>query len=121
MAADIVPSGIGFFANDWSLQLDNATSHTSAQAQQDLLDSGVPNILFQPPCSPDMNPIENVWALLKKRIIPHRCENADQLVQALHLELEWDSLGPDTVSPYVESMPRRVEALIEADGGHTKY
>ncbi|XP_065195344.1 uncharacterized protein LOC135826671 [Sycon ciliatum] len=79
MAANIAPSGIGFFANDWSLQLDNATSHTSAQAQQDLLDSGVPNILFQPPCSPDMNPVENVWALLKKRIIPHRCENADQL------------------------------------------
>ena len=64
--------------------------------------------------------IPNVWATLKKRIIPHRCENADQLVQALHLE--WDSLAPDTVSPpYVESMPRRVEALIEADGGHTKY
>ena len=54
--------------------------------------------------------IPNVWALLKKRIIiPHRGENADQLVQALHLE--WDSLAPDTVSPYVESMPRRVEAL----------
>ena len=60
MAADIVPSGIGFFANDWSLQLDNATSHTSAQAQQDLLDRGVPNILFQPPCSLDMKPIKNV-------------------------------------------------------------
>ena len=35
--------------------------------------------------------------------------------------VEWDKIGVDVCQKLIESMPRRVEAVIRAKGGHTKY
>ena len=34
---------------------------------------------------------------------------------------EWDKITPETCQRPIESIPRRVQAVIKAKGGHTKY
>ena len=47
--------------------LDNATFHNNSTVIKAFTDIGL-NVLFLPPYSPDLNPIENYWAVLKKRL-----------------------------------------------------
>ncbi|NBV29598.1 IS630 family transposase [bacterium] len=47
--------------------MDNATFHKSAKTKK-LIEQAGCQLLFLPPYSPDLNPIENFWAYLKKRI-----------------------------------------------------
>ena len=100
------------------LLLDNATPHRSAVVQQQLLDNSVAEIFFQTPSSPNLNPIENVWVILKRELAKHNCQTAQQLHEAL--EAKWQMLMPDDIRPFAESMHRRLEAVIDADGGQTK-
>jgi hypothetical protein len=37
------------------------------------------------------------------------------------VEGEWNKIGPDVCQNLIESMPRRVEAVVKAKGGYTKY
>jgi transposase len=47
--------------------MDNATFHKSEESKQLIKDAGC-KILFLPPYSPDLNPIEIFWANFKKMI-----------------------------------------------------
>lgn len=49
------------------LILDNASFHKSTQSQK-LVEAAGCKILFLPPYSPDLNPIEKYWANLKSRV-----------------------------------------------------
>ena len=74
-----------------------------------------------PPNSPDLNPIENIWAHMKSRIAKEyghiTSVNAmKQVVVSMWMEFEdgtWDHL--------IESMPKRIQAVIKAKGGSTSY
>ena len=46
---------------------DNASFHQSWEIQQ-LIESAGCRLLFLPPYSPDLNPIERFWSALKARI-----------------------------------------------------
>ena len=75
----------------------------------------------RPACSPDMNPIEHAWdalgrAINGRNIIP---QTLQQLAQAL--TEEWDALPQESINNLVDSMTRRVDALIRVRGGHTRY
>ena len=62
-----------------------------------------------------MNIIEHVWDELDCRI-HHR----NPLPQNLK-EQEWYGLENDFISKLYHSLPERVRALREAQGGHTRY
>ena len=36
-------------------------------------------------------------------------------------EEEWNEIPPETFQTLIESMPRRIQAVLKANGGHTKY
>ncbi len=50
------------------LQQDNDLKHTSSDAQGDLKTHLPGQVLSWPSYSPDLNPIENVWTVLKKNV-----------------------------------------------------
>jgi len=116
---DVVPSANAMFNNNWMLQLDNAPCHRSNVAQTNLLGNGVPAILFQPPSSPEVNPIENIWALLKRKETVLQAQNVQQLQAAL--TREWQGLMPHEVLPFATSMESRLDAVMASNGSHTKY
>ena len=71
--------------------------------------------------SPDLNPIEHLWDELERRLRarPSRPTSVCDLTNAL-LE-EWSKILIKTLLNLVESLPRRVEAVIAAKGGPTSY
>ncbi len=82
-----------------------------------------------PANSPDMNLIEHIWSALKKELF-HRFPDTENLpgapptVQRIleeRLQLIWRDIGADLLEKLVQSMPERVNALIEAHGWYTRY
>ena len=67
-----------------------------------------------------MNPIENLWTVLKNKVSEKQPTSAVELEKAT--KEVWESgLSAEYCRSLVESMPRRVEAVIKAKGGPTKY
>ena len=77
--------------------------------------------LHHPPSSPDLNPIENIWSTLKRMVgsLLHRPTTLDGLFEAA--SACWHEIPQKEIDSVVDSMPRRLEAVIAAGGGHIKY
>jgi transposase len=74
-----------------------------------------------PANSPDLNPLENLWHLLRtnvKKRDPKPMRKED-LIEAL--KEEWEKLDIKKVNALIDSMPRRMKAVINAEGGTTHY
>ncbi|GFV26631.1 transposable element Tcb2 transposase [Trichonephila clavipes] len=99
---------------------DNATCHRTL-AVQDCLDSEGIQRLVWPACSPDLNPIENVWDALGRQVAGRNYlpTNKNTLIRAL--TEEWDKLPQQLLDNVVQSMVRRVECYITLHGGHIPY
>ena len=74
-----------------------------------------------PAQSPDLNPIEHLWDVLERKVrsrwpLP---KNKKELVNVL--QEEWSKIEPEVLENLVESIPRRVKAVIEAKGCPTRY
>ena len=101
-------------------QQDGAPSHTSKLAKQWLVDHRI-SVFPHPPSSPDVNPIELVWHELKKFIQAHLHPptTIPKLIKAVHDA--WDALEIPDIDKYVDTMSDRVQAVLKAHGGHTRF
>lgn len=100
---------------------DNAAPHTS-RANLQWLDAQPFKVMTWPANSPDLNPIENLWSVLKRRLF-HDYDEPPKGINDLWKRTEdtWEKIGPETVRKYMESMPKRVKAVIRSKGMWTKY
>jgi transposase len=74
-----------------------------------------------PAQSPDLNPIEHLWQILKTRIQQRnpRPKNLYELKECIYEE--WSQLDPSIMRSLVSSMTRRIRSVIIAKGYQTKY
>lgn len=108
-------------------QHDNAPTHTAVIVRETLQELGL-EVMDWPPHSPDLNPIENLWALLKAKIYELRPDlihmgNNDN-TKAILVETAqqaWSELELRHLVHLSETMPHRVEAIIESSGWYTPY
>ncbi len=68
-----------------------------------------------PSMSPDLNPIEHLWGILKWKVEEHKVSNVHQLHDVF---MEWKRTPVATCEALVNSMPKRVKAVLENNGGH---
>jgi transposase len=103
------------------LMQDGAPGHAAGDTKQELKDRGI-TLIFWPPFSPDLNPIERVWHIMKiiyKIIIQKEDMSHNQLTAAV--KDAWDKVGEFEFKALIESMPERCQAVIDAKGLFTKY
>jgi len=106
---------------DWVFQQDSAPPHRGKIATG-WLQKNVP--AFLPPSewpgnSPDLNPMEHIWAALAVAVDnrnPHDLESLKKII-----EEEWGKLDQNFVKKCVLSMPSRIRAAKAAKGLQTKY
>ncbi len=62
---------------------------------------------------------ENLCGIVKRKMIDTRPNNADDLKAAI--KATWTFIKPEKCHRLIASMPRRIDAVIHAKGGPTKY
>lgn len=103
---------------DFIFQQDLAPAHTAKSTKSWFNDHGI-TVLDWPANSPDLNPIENLWGIVKRKMRDTRPNNADDLKAAI--KATWASITPQQCHRLIASMPRRIDAVIHAKGAPTKY
>ena len=95
------------------LMHDNARPHVARNRNN-------VNVLPWPAVSPDMNPIENIWGYLGRKVRARgNVHNLRDLENALIQE--WNNIPNVVIRRYVRSMRGRLAACINSRGGHTQY
>ncbi len=109
-------------SSDSYFQQDNAPCH-KAQIISDwfLEHDNEFTLLKWPPHSPDLNPIEHHWDVVEREIhiMDVQPTNLQQLRDAI-LSI-WTKISEECFQHLVESMPRRIKAVLKANGGPTRY
>ena len=110
----------GWEPEDVIFQQDNDPKHTSKMAREWFQDHGI-SVLPWPAQSPDLNPIEHLWSILKRKLAEYEEAPAGIIELWERVQVEWEKIGVESCQRLIESMPRRMEAVIKAKGGYTKY
>jgi DDE superfamily endonuclease len=102
---------------DAILQEDNDPSHgtrSELNVAKQLKDSNWIIVLVHPAQSPDLNPIEAIWAILKQRIRRRKWDNLNGLKRVL--QDEWSKITMEEVRGRIAEMPSRCRTLANSDG-----
>lgn len=104
----------------FKFQQDNARIHTAKITRDFIKKLRIP-VIEWPVNSPDLNPIETVWAHLKKQLdrYPNAPKNMDELWE--RVQDIWTEITPEYLRKLYESMPKRMKDLYHAKGDHIKY
>ena len=106
--------------DDIIFQQDNDPNHTSKKVQKWFKDRGF-TVLKWPTQSPDLNPIEHLWHYFKRRL--EEFEEPTSSVNELwdRVQRVWEEIPKEECQKLIESMPRRLAAVIRAKGVYIKY
>lgn len=100
-------------------QQDGAPAHTAKGIISWFKDCGLEYIPDWPGNSPDLNPIENLWAILKAKIRDRDTSTVDKLVA--ELQSAWANLNPEHLQNLAKSIPTRLQMVIDAKGQPINY
>lgn len=99
---------------------DNAPCHRTLAVETCLDTHGIQRMVW-PSRSPDLNPIENIWDTLGRRVAARNYPPTSKNTLISALTEEWANIPQQMLDNVVQSMPRRVQSCIALHGGHIPY
>jgi hypothetical protein len=99
-------------------QQDNAPCHKSRASMAWFAENQF-EVMDWPARSPDLNPIEHIWALIDQRISGIQFHSMTQLEE--ELVNQWNKITRTECLNLIESMPTRISFCIKAEDGHFNY
>ncbi len=106
--------------SSYKLWQDNAPIHVSKKSKKFIVDQGI-KLLRVPPNSPDINPIENLWSIITKRIYSNgKCYNNLSDLKDSILK-EWNELNTEIITNLVNSIKKRMKMVIDTEGDVISY
>jgi hypothetical protein len=118
----IVPIIHGYLRLNPGLQLmqDGAPGHAATDTRRELRERGI-TIIFWPPFSPDLNPIERLWHLMKNYLQENYPEKMSYDSLRVAVKTAWEVVGASELDSLIAQMPDRCQAVIDANGLFTRY
>jgi len=102
-----------------TFQQDSAPCHKSRIVTRWFHERQI-RLLEWPGNSPDLNPIENMWSIMKSRLRKYDTGTVAKLRSALKF-LWGQEISPELCKKLAHSMPNRLMSVIKAKGNITKY
>ena len=101
-------------------QHDNNPKYITKIVKDQLKDQEFETLVW-PTQSPDFNPIEHLWAIVKRKL--HNYEELAKGIVELQERVEeiQENISIETCIKLIESIPRRIDAILKAKGYWTKY
>ncbi|KAG2458785.1 TCB1 transposase, partial [Polypterus senegalus] len=118
LSAQIQLNAVKLIGWCFMIQMDNDPKHT-AKATQEFIKAKKWKNLEWPSQSPDLNPIELAFHLLKTKLRTERPTNKQQLKAAA--VKAWQSIKKEETQHLVMSMSSRLQAVIASKGFSTNY
>jgi transposase len=99
-------------------QQDNASIHTASIVKNYLRRTKI-KVIDWPPNSPDINPIERVWAFIKQRLdhYPSPPNSLQELFD--RVEDIWTSVSKDYLANLYAELPSKMKMLVKTRGLHS--
>ena len=106
--------------SDAEFQQDNASIYVSKSSKNWFDAKGI-KLIDWPARSPDLNPIENLWADLSRSVYRNgrQFNNVQHLKSAL--QDEWQNMDQIKIQKLITSMSDRLIEVIQKNGSHTHY
>ena len=101
--------------NNWIFQQDNARPHVKKDVVEAMENLSI-KLLPWPPYSSDLNIIETVWAIMKRRVEKEKPTDLAEL--KMIITEVWNNLSFETIQGLINEMPRRLDEVIRT-GGYT--
>ncbi|GFW75517.1 transposable element Tcb2 transposase [Trichonephila clavipes] len=110
----------GAIGDSFVFQDANARPHR-ARLVENMLEAETIQRMELPACSPDLNPIEHVWDMLRRRIAARPRPPATVRDLEIALLEEWKSIPQSLIDNFIASMANRCAAVLAVRGDHTPY
>ena len=106
-----------FEGSEWYFEQDGATCHTAEDVINKILER-CHLLSGWPPNSPDLSPIEMMWAIIKFRINSYKEIDRPKTVEDLKkaIQKEWDSISIEVVNKLVASFKKRLMLCVNVGG-----
>ncbi len=120
LSAALIPYTESKFDGNYIFQQDNAPCHRAKNTQIWFEMNGI-DVMSWPSRSPDLNPIENLWGMLARIVY----EGGKQYNSISDLKSSiissWERITTEYLENLIDSMPKRMDAVLNSRGGPTKY
>ena len=99
--------------------LDNNGRHHSAVLVDAANLHGLNRNGYLPSNSPDLNPSENIWNIMKRYVLRHHPTTERELRRLIYEAYE--TITPTILRREFDSLPHRIQAVIDNNGDRTAY
>lgn len=107
-------------SDNWTFQHDNAAVHSSRVTKCWFQQNNI-EVLNWPSRSPDLNPIENLWGALERKVYANGKQYHSTEEFKNGIRQAWNSIPLSALRTLIESMEKRIFELITKRGGNTSY